>query len=387
MDEWQDHALKMVARLQASGELTDPRIANAFNEVPRHIFAPRFFVMEDGTGWRAVDDSSPDFVATVYDSNSLITQLDGVPDSWTKAHRNGHYNGGWPSSSSSDPALMAEMLEWLALADRQRVLEIGTGTGYNAALLCHRLGDQNVTSIDVDPVLVGEARDRLDGLGFHPSLAVMDAMRKIPAGPFDRIETTVAVPFVPPAWLAAVKPHGMIMVNLASGLISDALFCLIVADDGTAHGLAAPGYVTFMPTREAHQPQGYELHAGVDPSKGVPVATPIAFSAVNDYDTGFPTLLSLVMPDLQRYLTNADDWNWLIATDGSWVHAAEPNTVTTGGPRQLWPTIVNLWQLWEAHGRPGRARLGLSVTSSGEHTLWVDHQGAPLIRLHRPGVS
>ncbi len=56
---------------------------------------------------------------------------------------------------------MARMLEALEVADGMRVLEIGTGTGYNVALLCHRLGDANVTTVDIDPSLVVHAQKAL----------------------------------------------------------------------------------------------------------------------------------------------------------------------------------------------------------------------------------
>jgi protein-L-isoaspartate O-methyltransferase len=68
-----------------------------------------------------------------------------------RADGRGQDTGQEPASSSSQPSLMVRMLEALDLHDNDRVLEIGTGTGFNAALLCHRLGDRNVYSVDVDP--------------------------------------------------------------------------------------------------------------------------------------------------------------------------------------------------------------------------------------------
>ena len=129
-------------------------------------------------------------VAGAYRDEALVTAL--LPD--------GH--GGLAAvSSSTQPSLMVGMLDALDLRDHPRVLEIGTGTGYNAALMCHVLGDAAVHSVDVDPVLVDTARARLDSLGHHPLLAVGDGRAGLPShAPYDRIIATCAFPEVPWAW-------------------------------------------------------------------------------------------------------------------------------------------------------------------------------------------
>jgi protein-L-isoaspartate O-methyltransferase len=79
--------------------------------------------------------------------------------------------GSYPmyTCSSTAPALMLSMLEALNVTDDSQVLEIGTGTGYNAALLCQRLGSDRVTSVDIDPELIELARARLAANGYHPT--------------------------------------------------------------------------------------------------------------------------------------------------------------------------------------------------------------------------
>ena len=131
-----------------------------------------------------------------------------------------------------------------------RVLEIGTGTGYNAALLlCERLGSDWVTSVDIDPQLVALARERLAANGYTPTLAAVDGARGYPAGaPYDRIIATCSVPAVPPAWLNQTTPGGMIMVDVR-GMIGGTVARLTVGDDGTATGRFQPHYREFMPLR------------------------------------------------------------------------------------------------------------------------------------------
>jgi protein-L-isoaspartate O-methyltransferase len=69
---------------------------------------------------------------------------------------------------------MALMLEMLDVHDGDKILEIHTGTGYNTALLCHRVDPAQVTSIDVDPGLISDACQRLAMLDYAPHMAVRD---------------------------------------------------------------------------------------------------------------------------------------------------------------------------------------------------------------------
>jgi SAM-dependent methyltransferase len=116
------------------------------------VFVPRFYDEER----TVVDGGDPGkreaYLDAVFSDTTLVTQIAPVP---------GTDGLSWSTSSSTMPSLMARMLELLDVTDTDRVLEIGTGTGYNAALLCHRLTDARVASVDIDPTLVTDARDRL----------------------------------------------------------------------------------------------------------------------------------------------------------------------------------------------------------------------------------
>src|SRR5205807_4637125 len=151
-------------------------------------------------GWLLVEPPSGEWRVGVYSARALITQIDG-DDANVERARTGRVNG-LATSSSSAPSLMASMLDALAVAEGHRVLEIGTGTGYNAALLCHRLGADNVTSVDVDAGLVDRAGQRLAALGYRPNVVAADGGAGCPEdAPFDRIIATVALPRVPAAWI------------------------------------------------------------------------------------------------------------------------------------------------------------------------------------------
>ncbi|MEU2135237.1 methyltransferase domain-containing protein [Streptomyces sp. NPDC018352] len=137
------------------------------------------------------------------------------------------------------------MYQHAYLADDSRLL-VTCGSGYGTALACRRLGDEHVTSVDVDPYLVHAARDRLAATGHRPHLEVCDVTGELP-GVYDRIVSTVSVPAIPVSWLKALTPGGRMVTTLSkTGL-------LIVADktaDGGATGRVAPEPAGFMSTRQ-----------------------------------------------------------------------------------------------------------------------------------------
>jgi protein-L-isoaspartate(D-aspartate) O-methyltransferase len=186
--DWQPLATTMTEKLLATGELTDPAWQRAFLDTPRHIFVP---------------DHS---LADAYSLTALVTQ-------WRTADERGNKR---PTSSASAPGAVAVMLERLGVQSHHRVLEIGTGTGYNAALLCHRLGSTNVYSNDIDPALIDQARLTLNSLGYQPTLIAADGYTGLADGaPYDRILATCAITHIPPEWIRQLADGGRIVAPIA----------------------------------------------------------------------------------------------------------------------------------------------------------------------------
>src|SRR6202020_1593510 len=132
-----------------------------------------------------------------------------------------HVDGrGVPVSSASAPTIMAVMLELLDLAPGQRVLEIGAGTGYNAALLARLVGEAGaVTSLDIDEQVAREAADHLAAVGAG-SGAVPCTERWLGedrAAPFDRISATVECWDISPHWFGQLREGGVLVLPLALG--------------------------------------------------------------------------------------------------------------------------------------------------------------------------
>lgn len=124
--DWASRAARLAALLTERGDLHDDAWKAAVAGVPRHRLVPAAYRQDLVTGaWRPVDTSSDEGLDLVYSPETLVTALDD---------RDGHQLA---VSSSTKPDLMVRMLEALDVHDGQKVLEIGTGTGYNAALVRH----------------------------------------------------------------------------------------------------------------------------------------------------------------------------------------------------------------------------------------------------------
>lgn len=259
--------------LANSGTVSDPAWLAAFRDIPRDAFVPYYFTqIPDQPGWLLVERPSPEWLEGVYSVRALITQIDGNDDNTTLA-RTSRVDG-VATSSSSAPPLMALMFEALHAHDGHRVLEVGTGTGYNAALLCHRLGPANVTSIDIDAGLVHRAGERLAALGYLPHLEATDGMAGCSdRALFDRIIATVGIPYVPGAWIEQTASGGKILVPLNLAGSAGLLALLTVGPGGTAEGHFLPDYGGFMPIR-ANQHQPNDVFSRVGDNDGDKRETP-----------------------------------------------------------------------------------------------------------------
>jgi protein-L-isoaspartate(D-aspartate) O-methyltransferase len=199
---------RMVDQLIARGCLWSQPLIAAFRSTPRHRFLDRVYHFQRQPGkWREVRTNrlGRNELRLVYSDRALTTRLSVA----TPGHP------AVPISSSSQPSLMAQMLEDLHLAAGLRVLEVGTGTGYNAALLA-ALGCR-VISLDVDRRVLAEAADHLRAFSERRvELRHGDGRSGCPAfAPYDRIMVTASTPDLEPAWLAQAAEEGVVQAPLA----------------------------------------------------------------------------------------------------------------------------------------------------------------------------
>ncbi|HEX2143081.1 MAG TPA: methyltransferase, FxLD system [Glycomyces sp.] len=176
---------RLVRRLRSSGVIRDKAVETAMLAVPRHRFVPE----------------AP--LRTAYADDVYVTKRD---------------SDGEAVSSASQPSIVAEMLEQLDVRPGHRVLEIGAGTGYNAALLDALVGPEGeVTTVDIDLDTVQRARKALDEVGCDRVRVVQgDGELGFPDGaPYDRLIATVGTWDLPPAWWRQLAEGGRLVAPLS----------------------------------------------------------------------------------------------------------------------------------------------------------------------------
>jgi protein-L-isoaspartate(D-aspartate) O-methyltransferase len=280
------------------------------------------------------------------------------------------------------------MLEQLAVRDHHRVLEIGTGTGWTAALLSWRLGAGNVTTVEIDPELAGQARKNLQAAGLQPEVVTGDGADGHPArAPYDRVHATCAVEQVPWPWIAQTRPGGVILTPYTNGYGFGHLARLTVTTHDSAVG-RFPLPAGFMMLRAQRHLRGdpagflhHENQAGIfstqlDPRTLAAESSPGADLAIGE-----------LVPGCQfRVVESADHAGpatfYLFETrtrEGSWANAEfrpgrQRFAVSQYGPRRLWDEVEEAYSWWLEAGCPGRERFGMTVTAD-DQWVWHDHPG------------
>ncbi|MFJ6718105.1 ATP-grasp peptide maturase system methyltransferase [Streptomyces sp. NPDC091259] len=367
------HAL--ADRLEVAGAVRMPAWRKAVEAVPRELFLHPGVFLPAGVGlWLPVTAASTDpaeWAELAYSDESLVTQLD---NQLTADQASGPVSG-TPTSSSTVPQLVLEMIEELEVEDGHRVLEIGTGTGYSTALMCHRLGEDNVTTIEVDPDVAARADAALEAIGYSTWTVTGDGLLGLPRrAPYDRVIATCGVRRIPYTWVRQTRPGGIILATIGSLLTGTGLAKVTVNDDGTAEGRFV-AHANFMQARsQAVTPIAGDLSSRV----AYPDSERHAVSAPTDLDEPMPAFLAhLAAPTAQVLRARTDDGKALVylfdpdrESFAELTQNGDEWVVRQGGPVALWDDIERALCGWRDAGHPGITEVRLRVTESS-HTYWI----------------
>lgn len=209
MDD-RERRVEMVERQIAARGVRDPRVLEAMREVPRHLFVP------EDLRFRACEDRA----LPIADAQTI-----------------------------SQPYIVAIMTELLAPEPQHRVLEIGTGSGYQTAILARLSG--RVFSIERHPGLANAARRLLTTLGTtNVEVQVGDGTEGLPAeAPFDRILVTAGAPSIPDALKEQLADGGRLVIPVGP---SGFQHLTMVDRAGTGYGEQQHDACVFVPLIGRH---------------------------------------------------------------------------------------------------------------------------------------
>ncbi|MGI9003132.1 MAG: methyltransferase domain-containing protein [Pseudonocardia sp.] len=361
---------ELVAKLAAAGTLDDTW-RPVFEAVPRQLFVPdTIWRLDPDAGGRLVPlhrAEDPDrWLALVYRDRPVDTQVDD-------GHPAADGTGWEVTSSASQPTVVADMLRALDPAPGMRVLEIGTGTGWNAALLAARVGAENVVSVEVDAVVAERARAALDAAGYGQVTVVTgDGADGCPdRAPFDRVLATVGVSEVPYSWVAQTRSGGRVVVPLSNTYQAPGIAVLDVAGGVASGYLGAPA--VFMGLRAQRVPRP----RGVRPGGGA--AEDVSSTEVHPYcwagDRAAATAIGQRVEGVHAHFEAATadtgtQWLFDPVTD-SWASVdldggPPPYRVEQGGPRRVFDEVIAAYRWWLDAGSPPLSQWLVTVSTNGQ---------------------
>jgi hypothetical protein len=252
-------------------------------------------------------------------------------------------------------------------------------------LLCEKLGESAVVSVEIDPGVASAAATALAGNGYHPTLVVADGSLGHPEGaPYDRVMATVAViGAVPHPWIAQTRPAGLVITPWGTDFCNGALLRLHVDDEGVGVG-------RFHQTLAFIRLRGQRRTGDVAEEGGAETTTPLRerhiHQAVSIRGAAFAIglrvpdcgvrIVNRQLPDFVEHVVHLND-----PGTRSWarveVGAVRPFPVYQAGARRLWDEVAAAYEWWRRTGRPPANRFGLTVTAAGQ-TAWLDHPANPI---------
>jgi len=198
------------SQLVARG-ITHPRVLEAMRRVPRHLFVP------------------PERVPDAYSDHALPIGA---------------------GQTISQPYMVALMTQLLDPAPSHRVLEIGTGSGYQAAILAELANE--VVTVEREESLSQRAREVLESLGYRNIIFVVGDGTDgyLPLAPYDGIIVTAGAPFIPQPLIEQLAPRGKLVIPV--GHRYEQVLTLAEKDEQGKLHISEHGYCVFVPLIGKH---------------------------------------------------------------------------------------------------------------------------------------
>lgn len=193
--------------MKNSGFLTDSRVESAIRNTPRHEFVPM-----------SLQEKAYDDMPIPILNNQTVSQ----------------------------PSVVSRMTEWLDVMEGQKILEIGSGSGWQSAILSYLVGRGKIYSIERHSELVDFAKKNLDKLGINNVKVILgDGSLGLPKeSPFDRIIITAACEKIPKSLFEQLSTNGLLVAPV--GEFTQSLVLIKKTSGRVVEIKNEPGYV-FVP--------------------------------------------------------------------------------------------------------------------------------------------
>ncbi len=367
--------LALAEEIAAADPTLDAGWRDAIAAVPRELFLDSAIFRPTGSGWEPVlrtQITEDDWLHMVYTDRTWVTQVEEKD----AADTTGPISGS-PTSSATLPSLVARTAQVAQLRPGQKVLEVGTGTGYSTAVLCHRLGADHVVSIEYDPDLAASAATHLSKAGCTPTLAIGDGLQGCKEhADYDVIISTCSVRTIPPSWFWQLNDGGSITTTISGWMHAAGLIRLTLDDEGTAHGRFTHDTITYMLARPHERPPAprfFRLDGDTRPTRLNPAlleewtgqfVAQLAAPSAELMTTSTGVILRDVATGSQAW-TEPDNQGW---------------TVHQHGPLRLWDQIETALQHWQNAGSPDLTGFGMTATPF-KQTVWIGSPAGPSWQL------
>lgn len=375
------HAL--VETLVQQGAPLTPALAEALRTVPRHLFVPGVL---------------PE---VVYRDIEIVTRRDKF---------------GVPVVRSTRPSIMAHMLAAAELQPGQNVLEIGTGTGYNSALVAELVGEEGrVTTIEIDADTAEAARAHLDRAGYQDvELIVGDGtLGHASNAPYDRIIITSAVWDLPQELLDQLKPDGLLVTAVSFGGIqvgaalrkraSGALESTRLFPPAflPIHGEAAgpdrhtqiPGsalHIDFVENPAIDEAQIHTLLREEHEINQLPLELDrrnlghLSYYTLFHQPPGYALITYRVEEGQMAFGLELFGWGLIASTSACLMPYGDSPIVHTFGSADAYLLLVDIAQKWAASGQPDLDDFRLHVTPAGQRHFLPSGDNLPTRVFVRP---
>ncbi|MFI6448354.1 methyltransferase domain-containing protein [Kitasatospora sp. NPDC050543] len=366
LTSWRAH-LEAAMDARGAWPRRSPWIRDAVTALPRDRFAPDRLWRWDGHTYVPVDryGDGEMWARELYAGldDAAVTQV----------------TDGLATSSLSSTGVVVDMLDSLLLEPGHRVLDLGTGYAWNAALAAHRAGPGQATSVEVDPALAAAARARLRRAQLEVHVEVGDGFAGWTArAPYDRVIATYAVERVPWAWIEQCVPGGRLVTPWGRlGHVA-----LTVADDKSQATGWMQGLAQFMPSRDQSGPApAFRDVRGLAPAERESLLSRDLEPLHADWDLLFT--LRVALPDVLITTSVDEDGTsaWLHDRQASWASLSARSggdvLVHEGGPRRLADELDTAWKAWVEHKQPGVYDYGMTVRRDEQYVWCHDPDSGP----------